>query len=101
MVLGFCSDRSYLRKPFSIRSVIQFSVRRIQMKRINAVLVAAVLLGGVTLYAHHSFASTYDESKKVTVEGKLVQFLWRNPHSFVHIMAPDEQGSMQRWAVEW
>jgi hypothetical protein len=30
-----------------------------------------------------------------------VQFLFRNPHSFVHVMAPDKQGKMQRWAVEW
>ena len=55
----------------------------------------------VLLLAHHSFASTYDESRKVTVEGKLVQFLFRNPHSFVHVLAPDEDGTMQRWAIEW
>ena len=55
------------------------------MKRISIVLVlVTVFVGGVTAYAHHSFASTYDETKKITVEGKLVQFLWRNPHSFVH-----------------
>ena len=72
------------------------------MKPIAATIVLAVFcLASATLYAHHSFASTYEEAKKVTVEGKLVQFLWRNPHSFVHVMAPDEKGEMQRWAVEW
>ena len=72
------------------------------MKRTLFVLmIAATLLSCVTAYAHHSFASTYDESKKITVEGKLVQFLFRNPHSFVHVMAPDEDGTMQRWAIEW
>jgi hypothetical protein len=71
------------------------------MKRAMFVLLlAGVILAG-TAYAHHSFASTYDESKKVTVEGKLVQFMFRNPHSFVHVMAPDEDGTMQRWAIEW
>jgi hypothetical protein len=64
-------------------------------------MFAVTLLSSVTAYAHHSFASTYDESKKITVEGKLVQFLFRNPHSFVHVMAPDEDGTMQRWAIEW
>jgi hypothetical protein len=53
------------------------------------------------LLAHHSFASTYDESKTVKIEGKLIQFLFRNPHSFVHVMAPDETGQIHRWAVEW
>jgi Family of unknown function (DUF6152) len=72
------------------------------MKRAMFTLVlAAILLSCITAYAHHSFASTYDESKKITVEGKLVQFLFRNPHSFVHVMAPDEDGTMQRWAIEW
>jgi uncharacterized protein DUF6152 len=72
------------------------------MKRaMFALLLAGVLLACTTTYAHHSFASTYDETKKITVEGKLVQFLFRNPHSFVHVMAPDEDGTMQRWAIEW
>ncbi len=35
------------------------------------------------------------------IEGKLVQFLYRNPHSFVHVEAPDDKGEMQTWAVEW
>jgi hypothetical protein len=30
-----------------------------------------------------------------------VQFIYRNPHTFVHVQAPDESGTMQRWAVEW
>ena len=52
-------------------------------------------------HAHHSFAATYFEDKVETIEGNLVQFLYRNPHSFVHVMAPDDTGAMQRWAVEW
>ena len=72
------------------------------MKRTFLLLViAGILISGATAYAHHSFASTYDETKKIQVEGKLVQFLFRNPHSFVHVMAPDENGVMQRWAIEW
>lgn len=51
--------------------------------------------------AHHSFAATYDEDRTVKIEGRLVQFLYRNPHSFVHVMAPDGSGVDRRWAVEW
>ena len=64
------------------------------------VLVAAFLFG-TTAYAHHSFGGTYELKKEIKIEGKLVQFLFRNPHSFVHIEAPDANGKMQRWAVEW
>jgi hypothetical protein len=51
--------------------------------------------------AHHSYGATYDLAKQVTVEGRLVQFVYRNPHSFVTIQAPDDKGAPQRWAVEW
>jgi len=65
-------------------------------------LVAAVALAaGATAYAHHSYAATYDVSKEVKLEGKLVQFVYRNPHSFVHVQATDQDGVQQRWAVEW
>jgi Family of unknown function (DUF6152) len=52
-------------------------------------------------YAHHSFTATYFEDQTVQIEGKLLQFMFRNPHSFVHVEAPDDQGQLQRWAVEW
>jgi hypothetical protein len=64
-------------------------------------LSAAVCWGGLAASAHHSFAATYDEARTVQIEGKLVQFLFRNPHSFVHVIAPDGAGQEQRWAVEW
>ncbi len=51
--------------------------------------------------AHHSFAATYFDDKSETIEGNVVQFVFRNPHSFVHVEAPDASGTMQRWAVEW
>jgi hypothetical protein len=64
-------------------------------------VLAGALLSGMTAYAHHSFASTYDLNKQVKIEGKLVQFLFRNPHSFIHVEATDEKGEVQRWAIEW
>ena len=64
-------------------------------------LVAAFALGSQA-YAHHSFAATYFEDKTDKIQGKLVQFLYRNPHSFVHVEAKDPKtGEMIRWAVEW
>ena len=63
--------------------------------------IAVLVMAGAQAYAHHSFAATYFEDKTVQIEGKLVQFLFRNPHSFVHVEAPDEKGVMQRFAVEW
>ena len=71
------------------------------MKRLMLVITVALVAVTVQTRAHHSFAATYDENKSVKIEGKLVQFLFRNPHSFVHVMAPDTNGQEYRWAVEW
>ena len=64
-------------------------------------VIGVALIAGSAAYAHHSYAATYDVTKEVKLEGKLVQFVLRNPHSFVHMEAPDDHGTMQRWAVEW
>ena len=58
-------------------------------------------VSAVPAHAHHSFAATYFEDKVQKIEGNLVQFLYRNPHSFVHLEAPDDAGATQRWAIEW
>ena len=69
--------------------------------KLIALLIAVALVSGVQLYAHHSFAATYFEDRTQTIEGNLVQFLYRNPHSFVHVEAKDASGKIVRWAVEW
>ncbi len=69
--------------------------------RLLAGLLAGVVLSSATAYAHHSFAATYITDKEVKIEGDMIQFMFRNPHSFVHMNGPDEKGVMQRWAIEW
>ena len=71
------------------------------MRRPLFLVMAAMLAAGTAAYAHHSYGATYDTSKEIKLEGKLVQFVYRNPHSFVHVQAPDENGVSQRWAIEW
>src|SRR5688572_16905620 len=70
-------------------------------RKVLFLALVGAFLAGMTTYAHHSIGATYDAKKDVKIEGKLVQFLFRNPHSFVHVEAADETGKVQRWAVEW
>jgi Family of unknown function (DUF6152) len=64
-------------------------------------IAAALALTSSSSFAHHSFAATYETGKSIKLEGAIVQFVYRNPHSFVHVDAPDANGVSQRWAVEW
>ncbi len=70
-------------------------------QRLLILAMAGAFVAATPAHAHHSFAATYFEDKVQKVEGNLVQFLYRNPHSFVHVEGPDENGVAQRWAVEW
>ena len=72
--------------------------------RLIVLSIAAGMLfsiSGSQLSAHHSFAATYFEDKQEKVEGDLVQFLFRNPHSFVHLEVKEPNGQVVRYAVEW
>ena len=70
------------------------------MRTLSFVAVIAALVAA-TASAHHSFGATYEVNKQMKLDGKIVQFVYRNPHSFVHVEAPDAEGKPQRWAVEW
>jgi hypothetical protein len=76
--------------------------KEMKMKyRMLLVLAAIAFVFGATAYAHHSFAAVYNVKESVKLEGNLVQFVFRNPHSFVFIEAPDQDGKTQRWSLEW
>jgi hypothetical protein len=59
-------------------------------------LVAAAL----PVAAHHSFSAEFDSKKEVTLEGKVVQMEWVNPHSWLQIDVPKADGTMERWRIE-
>ena len=65
-------------------------------------LAIAVCLATSAAYAHHSFVGTYDDkAKPMTIKGEIVQFLFRNPHSFILLLAPDDIGVLLGWAFVW
>ena len=71
------------------------------MKPTILLTISAILLFGISAHAHHSIIGTYDYKQHVTLDGKIVQVSLRNPHSFIQIEAPDANGGVQRWSLEW
>ena len=69
--------------------------------RVGILITAAVLLSAAGAYAHHSFAGTYQEGGLMKIEGKVVEFNIRNPHSFILIEVVEKDGKKVRWGGEW
>jgi hypothetical protein len=72
--------------------------RRLVLISLNT--LAALTLGGGMALAHHSATATYIHGNSVKIEGTLKELIWRNPHSFIKVEAPDEKGEMQTWVIE-
>jgi hypothetical protein len=53
-----------------------------------------------TASAHHSFAAEFDRNAPVHLEGEVVEFQWVNPHSWLIVDVTQDDGSVERWAVE-
>jgi hypothetical protein len=50
--------------------------------------------------AHHSFAGSYLEGDTKRLEGTIVQFNIRNPHSFINFMVKGDDGKEVLWGGE-
>ena len=50
--------------------------------------------------AHHSFAPHFDATKKVNISGTVKLYEARNPHSYLHVDAVDENGRTREYVCE-
>lgn len=64
---------------------------------LRALLIALAAPGAAL--AHHSISGVYDSSRPVTVEGRVLEFQFVNPHP-VLIVAPDGEPAGAPWRFE-
>jgi Family of unknown function (DUF6152) len=61
-----------------------------------------LILAGLTgARAHHSFGEYYLESDTIEIEGRVVEFQYKNPHTWIHIDGQDPFGRQMVYAAEW
>ena len=64
------------------------------------VLISGAVSPASPLLAHHSFAAEFDIESPVQLRGTVVEVEFMNPHSWIHIDVPRDDGSMERWEIE-
>ena len=72
------------------------------MKRLFVVvmLLAGLSVGVVELSAHHGRGNVYDMETPITLNGKVTEVAWRNPHVLVYMDVENESGDVVKWAFE-
>ena len=65
-----------------------------------ALVSVGLLLAAATGSAHHSFSAEFDIEKPITLEGKLTELEWVNPHGWIHMDVESPDGTVTNWAVE-
>jgi len=68
-------------------------------------LSAAALLTTLTWLvlpaaAHHASAPFYDPETRVSFEGTVTRWVFRNPHAFLFLDVENDDGSVTEWQVE-
>ena len=66
-----------------------------------AFVLSGVVIVCAPLLAHHSFATYYIEADTIEVEGDIVEFQFKNPHSWVHVIGQEPFGTTRTYAAEW
>jgi len=51
---------------------------------------------------HHSFAEYYIEADTIEIEGEVLEFQYKNPHSWIHVMGQEPFGGGRKpYAAGW
>ena len=72
------------------------------MRMFCALVAAGLALVCAPALAHHSYGELYLESDTIEIEGSIVEFQYRNPHSWIHVSGQEGAfGEERLYAAEW
>jgi hypothetical protein len=60
----------------------------------------SLLLAAIPVWAHHSFASEFDVTRPVKLQGTVTRMEWINPHSWIHMDVKNPDGTVTSWMIE-
>jgi hypothetical protein len=87
----------------SSQSVLLTALQNLYRRGLYFCLPGLVVIGlssaGSDAFAHHSPA-VFDQTKEVVIEGIVTEFVWANPHSWIHLNVTTDEGGLESWSVE-
>jgi hypothetical protein len=72
-----------------------------KLKNVSILALGVGLLGAsIPALAHHSFQAEYDQSKPLTLVGKVTKVMTDNPHGWIYLDSKNADGKVINWALE-
>jgi hypothetical protein len=70
-----------------------------RLKRCLLVISLPILFAS-PVNAHHSAALFYGTAERITLNGEVARFNFRNPHAILELLVMNEKGELERWTCE-
>ena len=71
------------------------------MKHTVAIVLALCMVAlSIPAAAHHSFQGEYDQSKPLTLVGRVTKVVNENPHGWIYLDVRNENGKTVSWQLE-
>ena len=71
------------------------------MRKLSVAGVIAWLSFSAVAVAHHSVVVNFDNSKTVSLTGRIKEAEFRNPHSRITLEVTQPNGTTKEWLIEW
>jgi hypothetical protein len=62
-------------------------------------MLVVCLFAGAHASAHHT-AAGFDAARQLTLTGRVREFQWRNPHSYIQLIVVNRNGAEEEWSIE-
>ena len=67
---------------------------------VRGLMIVSLIAGGTSLALAHHSAAAFDASQQKEITGTVKKFDYSNPHTWVWLDVPNEQGGVDTWGIE-